>query len=111
MDQATSQLIATFATQVGVGGASGFLVGYGIRKIAGITLKVGAVALTLFTIPLIGLEALGVMKVDYEALAALFENSLTRVAEFAASVTPSLLRMFPVTGSFGLGIVAGAMRK
>jgi uncharacterized membrane protein (Fun14 family) len=95
---------------VSAGGTIGFLVGYGLRKIVGIMLKVAAVAVALFTIPLAALAALGIVQVDFAALTRLLEEVFTRLAEFAISLFPSMMQMLPVSGGFGLGLVAGLMK-
>jgi uncharacterized membrane protein (Fun14 family) len=107
---AANIVLATLMAEATASGTIGFLVGYGLRKIVGIMLKVTAVAVALFTIPLVPLAALGIVQVDFAALARLLEKLFTSLAEFVISLLPSMMRMFPVTGGFALGLVAGVMK-
>ena len=97
-------------TEISAGGTTGFLVGYGLRKIASIVLKVTAVAVALITIPLMALAALGVAQVDFAASTRLIEELFTRLAQFAIAISPSMMRVFPASGSFALGLVVGVMK-
>jgi uncharacterized membrane protein (Fun14 family) len=106
----TNIVLATLLTEATAGGTTGFLVGYGLRKIVGIMLKVAAVAVALFTIPLAALAVLGIVQVDFAALTRLLEKLFTVLAEFVISLLPSMMRMFPATGGFALGFVTGAMK-
>jgi len=111
LEQTAANLaLATLMTEVTAGGTIGFLVGYGLRKIVGVMLKVAAVAVALFTIPLMALAALGIVQVDSAALTRLLEELFSRLAQFAISLSPRMMQMFPVSGSFGLGLVAGVMK-
>ena len=92
------------------GGTIGFLVGYGLRKVASVVLKVTGVAVALFMIPLMALASLGVVQVDLTALARLLESLFTRLAQFALAVSPTMIRIFPASGGFALGLVVGAMK-
>ena len=111
MEQGAANLVlATLMTEVTAGGTIGFLVGYGLRKIVGIMVKVTAVAVALFTIPLIALASVGVVQVDFAALTRLLEELLIRLAQLAIGISPSIMRMFPASGSFALGLVVGVMK-
>lgn len=50
MDSQTNLPLATVATEATAGSAMGFLIGYRVRQIAAIMLKVTAVAVTLLAI-------------------------------------------------------------
>jgi len=111
LEQTAAKLaLATLMTEVTASGTIGFLVGYGLRKTVGIMLKVAAVAVALFTIPLMALAALGIVQVDFAALTRLLESLFTRLAQFAVSLSPSMMQMFPATGGFALGLVAGVVK-
>ena len=111
MEQGAANLVlATLMTEVTAGGTIGFLVGYGLRKIVGIMVKVTAVAVALFTIPLIALASVGVVQVDFAALTGLLEELFSRLAQLAIAISPSMMRMFPASGSFALGLVVGVMK-
>ena len=111
MEQGTADLVlATLTMEVTAGGTGGFLVGYGLRKIVGIMVKVTAVAVALFTIPLIALASVGVVQVDFATLTRLLEELLIRLAQLAIGISPSIMRMFPVSGSFALGLLVGVMK-
>lgn len=111
MEQTAANLVvSTLITEITAGGTIGFLIGYGLRKIVGIMVKVTAVAVALFTIPLIALASVGVVQVDFVALTRLLEELFTRLAQFVIAISPSMMRMFPTSGSFALGLVVGVMK-
>lgn len=97
------------------------MVGYGLKKVAlfllSIALKIVAGVAGLFVLGLMGLEALGVIKVDYAALARLFEQVAAQIAAavmwvvpVVTNAIPTILQFLPITGSFGVGLVAGTLK-
>jgi uncharacterized membrane protein (Fun14 family) len=111
MDSQTSLLLATVATEATAGGVTGFLIGYGIRQIAAIALKIVAVGTALLLIPLVWLSSMGIVKADFEALMNLVGKALTSIANALASMIPLMSQMIPATAGFGLGFVAGLAKK
>ena len=116
-----TQLLTTIVTQIGPGVTGGFVVGYGIKKAAlfllSIALKIAAGVAGLFVLGLMGLEALGVIKVDYVRLASLFEQVAAQIAAAVmwlvpevANAIPTVLQFLPLSGSFGVGAVAGVLK-
>jgi len=96
-------------------------VGYGLKKAAlfllSIALKIGAVLAGLFVLGLMSLEALGIIKVDYAALARFLEQVAAQIAAavmwlmpVVTNAIPTVLRLLPMTGSFGVGLVAGSLK-
>jgi uncharacterized membrane protein (Fun14 family) len=111
MNSETSLLLATAATQATAGGVAGFLLGYGIRQVAAIALKILAVGAALLMIPLIWLSSLGVVTVDFETLGNLVVKALTSMANALAGMIPVMSQMAPATAGFSLGLVAGLAKK
>jgi uncharacterized membrane protein (Fun14 family) len=111
MDSQTSLLLAQVATEATAGGVTGFLIGYGVRQVAAIALKIMAVGTALLMVPLVWLSTMGVVKVDWEALGNLVMKGLTSVANALASMIPLLSQMAPATAGFGLGFFAGLAKK
>jgi uncharacterized membrane protein (Fun14 family) len=111
LDSQTSTLLATVLVQAGAGGVTGFMIGYGVRQVAGIMLKVSAAAFALLAIPLAGLMSIGVLKVDWQALAALLEKAIAALAQGIAQMIPTLTQALPATGAFTLGFAGGLMKK
>lgn len=111
MDSQTSLLLATVTTEALAGGVPGFLLGYGLRKVASILLKVTAIGFTLVALFLTGLASQGIVKIDWQALFALVGRTLTAVAQAVTSMIPTLTEVMPATGGFALGFAAGVMKK
>jgi uncharacterized membrane protein (Fun14 family) len=68
MDSQTSLLLAQVATEATAGGVTGFLIGYGVRQVAAIALKIVAIGTALLMIPLVWLSSMGILKVEFAAL-------------------------------------------
>jgi uncharacterized membrane protein (Fun14 family) len=111
MDSQSSLLLAQVATEATAGGVTGFLVGYGIRQVAAIALKIVAAGVALLMIPLFWLSSMGVVKVDFVALGKLVEKALTSVANALVSMLPLMSQAIPASAGFGLGLVAGLAKK
>jgi uncharacterized membrane protein (Fun14 family) len=111
MDSQTNLFLATVATELAAGGLTGFLVGYGVRQVAAIALKIVAIGTALLMIPIAWLSSTGVLKVDFQALMSMVSKVLSSVANSFASVIPVLTQQFPATGGFAMGFFAGVMRK
>ena len=103
-------LASILATQVGFGGTLGFLLGYGLKKVATVLLKVAALISALFMLGLMWLASIGVISVNYNAFASSVGNSFTgTMAAFLSSLV-FLGQVFPMGGSFGLGFYIGAKK-
>jgi uncharacterized membrane protein (Fun14 family) len=111
LDQATQITLLTLGTEIGTGVASGFFVGWGLRLVLSLMFKVLAVAVAAFVLPLMALAGLGVVKVDFTAFAALIQKVFVHLIDFVVYVTPTLVQYFPLSGSFGLGVIIGGMKK
>jgi uncharacterized membrane protein (Fun14 family) len=111
LDQATQISLLTLGTEIGTGVVTGFFIGWGLRLILSLMFKVLAVAVAAFVLPLMALAGLGVVKVDFTALAALIQNLFMRLIDFVVWATPVLVQYFPLSGSFGLGVIIGGMKK
>ena len=88
----------------------GFLLGYGLKKVAAIVLKIIALISGLFMLGLTWLASIGVITVNFNAFANAagntFANSLTAIVGSLAFVA----QVFPMGGSFGLGFYLGAKK-
>lgn len=106
----TSGLATLILTQVGFGGTLGFLLGYGLKKVAAFILKIVALVTGLFLLALTWLASIGVITVNFNAFSSIagiaFDNTLTALA---SSLT-LLAQVIPVSGSFGLGFYLGAKK-
>ncbi|MGA3108974.1 MAG: FUN14 domain-containing protein [Candidatus Bathyarchaeia archaeon] len=105
-----SGLATLLVSQVGFGGTLGFLLGYGLKKVAAIVLKIVALISGLFMLGLTWLASIGVITVNFNSFANAagntFANSLTAIVGSLAF----LAQVFPMGGSFGLGFYLGAKK-
>ncbi len=69
-------------TEVASETVTGFFVGYGLRKVISIAFKVVAVIVALFTLGLMALAGLHVVKVDFAVFAALVDKLFLRMIGF-----------------------------
>ena len=106
----TSGLVNLVLTQVGFGGTLGFLLGYGLKKVAAIVLKIAALIAGLFMLGLTWLASTGVITVNYNAFSSIIGNAFTNsIAGLIGSIT-LLGEVLPMSGSFGLGFYLGAKK-
>ncbi len=105
-----SGLATLLVSQVGFGGTLGFLLGYGLKKVAAIVLKIVALISGLFMLGLTWLASIGVITVNFNVFANAagntFANSLTAIVGSVAFIA----QVFPMGGSFGLGFYLGAKK-
>ena len=105
-----SGLVSLFVTQVGLGGTLGFLLGYGLKKVAAILLKVAALISGLFMLGLTWLASIGVISVNFNAFSSVVGNAFTNsVMGLVGSIT-LLAEVVPMGGSFGVGFYLGAKK-
>ena len=106
----TSGLATLLVSQVGFGGTLGFLLGYGMKKVAAIVFKIVALVSGLFMLFLTWLASIGVITVNFNAFTNAagntFANSLTALVGSLAFIG----QIFPMGGSFGLGFYLGAKK-
>jgi uncharacterized membrane protein (Fun14 family) len=105
-----SGLATLLVSQVGFGGTLGFLLGYGIKKVAALIFKIVALISGLFMLALTWLASIGVITFNFNAFANAagntFANSLTALVGSLAFIA----QVFPMGGSFGLGFYLGAKK-
>ena len=106
----TGNLATLLATQIGLGGTLGFLLGYGLKKIATILLKILALVAALFALGLTWLASIGAVTVNYNAFTSTLDNSFTGAMAAAISSFALIAQAFPIGGSFGLGFYLGAKK-
>lgn len=98
------------ATQIGFGGTLGFLLGYGLKKVAAIVLKILALVAGLFMLALTWLASVGVITVNFNAFTGSMENTLAGVISALVGSLALVAQVLPMSGSFGLGFYLGAKK-
>lgn len=106
----TSGFATLIATQVGFGGTLGFLLGYGLKKVAAVMLKVVALVSGLFMLGLTWLASLGVITFNYNALTSSMDNTFAGMIGALVSSLTVAAQVLPMGGSFGLGFYLGAKK-
>jgi len=103
-------LATLLVTQAGFGGTLGFLLGYGLKKVAALVFKIVALISGLFMLGLTWLASIGFITVNFNtftnAAGNTFANSLTAIVGSLAFIGQA----FPMGGSFGLGFYLGAKK-
>ena len=105
-----SSLATLIATQVGFGGTLGFLLGYGIKKIAAVLLKIVALVSAVFMLGLTWLASIGVITVNFNTFTSQVSNSFTGAMAALVSSLVFAAQIFPIGGSFGVGFYLGAKK-
>jgi uncharacterized membrane protein (Fun14 family) len=90
---------------LGTLGATGFLVGYAIKKLVKLFLFLTG----LFLLALVSLEYMGVIKIYYDKLGEALVNALTSLQGFLPHILPVLSGLF-YSLSFGAGFMLGLMK-
>ena len=103
-------LASILATQIGFGGTFGFLLGYGLKKIATVVFKIVALVSALFMLALTWLASIGIVTVNYNAITATAGSSFAGAMAGLVSSMGYLGQMFPIGGSFGIGFYIGARK-
>ena len=98
------------ATQIGFGGTLGFILGYGLKKVAAIVLKILALVAGLFMLGLTWLASIGVITVNFNAFTATMENNFAGVISALVGSLALVAQVLPMSGSFGLGFYLGAKK-
>jgi len=106
----SGSLATLIISQVGFGGTLGFLLGYGLKKVAAAVLKVIALISALFMLALTWLASVGVITFNLNTFTSTVGNSFAGpVAAFVSFVT-FVAQILPIGGSFGLGFYLGAKK-
>jgi uncharacterized membrane protein (Fun14 family) len=90
---------------LGTLGATGFLVGYAIKKLV----KLFLFLIGLFLMALVGLEYMGVIKIYYDKLGEALVNTIASLQGFLPKILPVLSGLF-YSLSFGAGFLLGLMK-
>lgn len=90
---------------LGTLGATGFLIGYAIKKLVKLFLFIAG----LFLLVLVGLEYMGAIKIYYDKLGEALLNALMGLEAFLPQLLPMLSGLF-YSVSFGAGFVLGLMK-
>jgi uncharacterized membrane protein (Fun14 family) len=106
----SSSWATLLATQVGFGGSFGFLLGYGLKKVATILLKIAALIAGLFMLALTWLASIGVITINFNAFTSTIENNLAGAISALLASLAWAAQVLPMGGSFGLGFYLGAKK-
>ena len=90
---------------LGTLGATGFLVGYAIKKLV----KLFLFLIGLFLLALVSLEYMGVIKIYYDKISEALVNALTSMQGFLPEIMPILSGLF-YSLSFGTGFLLGLIK-
>jgi len=97
-------------SQVGFGGTLGFLLGYGLKKVAAIVFKIVALVAGVFMLFLTWLASIGVITVNFNAFANAAGNTFANSVTALIGSLAFMGQVFPMGGSFGLGFYLGAKK-
>ena len=100
----SEEVVGPIITQIGMGGVSGFLVGYIAKKLA----KIVAVLAGLAFIALQYLAYKGIIQLNYDKLLLYAQRVVGRLPE--EELLASILANIPFGGSFIVGLILG-LRK
>jgi uncharacterized membrane protein (Fun14 family) len=104
--------LITLGTEVASGAVVGYFLGWGMRLVLTLLFKIAAVAVACFTIPLLALEALGIVHVDFQRFALPIQQLFEKLISFATIyVIPAVVHNFPLSGSLALGTILGTLKK
>lgn len=103
-------LASLLVTQVGFGGTLGFLLGYGLKKVAAIVLKIFALVTGLFMLALTWLASIGIITVNFNTFSNVAGGAFTGVIAGVVSFMTLIAQILPIGGSFGLGFYFGAKK-
>ena len=106
----TSGLATLLVTQVGFGGTLGFLLGYGLKKVAALIFKLIALVSGLFMLFIAWLASIHVLTVNYNAFTTAAGNTFADSLTALVGSLAFLGQIFPIGGSFGLGFYLGAKK-
>jgi len=97
-----SQILTPFIYQMSAGVASGFLVGYAIKKV----LKILMIIFGFFFIAVSYLGLSGILNINYDKLASATSGLFTQASGFLSTTMGSL----PFTSTFLAGLGIGMMK-
>ena len=106
----TSGLATLLVSQVGFGGTLGFLLGYGLKKVAALVFKIIALVSGLFMLFLTWLASIGIISVNLNAFSSAAGNSFANGLTALIGAVAFLGQIVPIGGSFGLGFYLGAKK-
>jgi uncharacterized membrane protein (Fun14 family) len=106
----TSGLATLLISQVGFGGTLGFLLGYGLKKVAALIFKIVALVSGLFMLFLTWLASIGIISVNFNAFSNAASNSFTNGLTALVGAIAFVGQIIPIGGSFGLGFYLGTKK-
>jgi uncharacterized membrane protein (Fun14 family) len=98
------------AAQIGFGGTFGFLLGYGLKKVATLLLKICALVAGLFMLVLTWLASIGVVTINLGAFTSTMDNGMAGALSALVASLVWAAQILPIGGSFGLGFYLGAKK-
>lgn len=106
----TNGLATLILTQIGFGGTLGFLLGYGLKKVATIILKILALISGLFMLGLTWLASIGVISVNFNTFSTAVGSGFAGAIAGLVSSLAFVGQILPIGGSFSLGFYLGAKK-
>ncbi len=106
----TNGLATLLVTQIGFGGTFGFLLGYGLKKVATIVLKILALVSGLFMLGLTWLASTGIITVNFNAFSTTVGGAFAGALGGLVGSLTFMAQILPIGGSFGLGFYLGAKK-
>ena len=88
----------------------GFLLGYGMKKVAAILLWVTALVSGLFMLALAWLASLGAITINFTNFTSMMDGTFAGVTAALVSSLTAFTQILPMGGSFGLGFYIGARK-
>jgi uncharacterized membrane protein (Fun14 family) len=88
----------------------GFLLGYGLKKIATVVFKIIALICAFFTLAMTWLASTGIITVNYNVFTNTVGSTLDATLAALVSSLTLLAQVLPMGGSFGLGFYIGAKK-
>ena len=84
--------------------------GYGLKKVAAIVLKIAALIAGLFMLALTWLASIGVITINFNALTSTMQNNMGGAISALIGSLAFVAQVVPMGGSFGLGFYLGAKK-
>lgn len=104
--------VGNLATSLVSGTVVGILIGYAVKKVLCIVLRIGLVMVGIFFAALTYLQFQGVLNVNWDKVKLLSKNTIMGVINSDVTGTNSILSnlRLPLTGSMAVGFAVGFMK-
>ena len=108
----TSSLVIPIA-EFGGGGLVGFVVGFGLKKIAKLLLILFSVLIAVVSIPVVYLSYKGIITINYALLMSYVTQAETYVISTATwlyTIVGGMTQSFPILGGLSMGFTLGVAK-